>query len=81
MSAAHGHQKSIARGDIQSSDRVVVISTAHGLKFTDFKVAYHESRLQDVLSHYANPPLELPADVGVVQGAIDRTLRERALNA
>jgi threonine synthase len=73
--------KSIARGDIQSSDRVVVISTAHGLKFTDFKVAYHESRLQDVLSHYANPPLELPADAGVVQEAIDRTLRERGLDA
>jgi threonine synthase len=73
--------KSIARGDIQPGDRVVVISTAHGLKFTDFKVAYHESRLQDALSHHANPPLELPADVDVVQEAIDRTLRERGLDA
>jgi threonine synthase len=72
--------KSIARGDIQQGDRVVVISTAHGLKFTDFKVAYHESRLPDVLSHHANPPLELPADVDVVQEAIDRTLRERGLD-
>jgi len=73
--------KSIARGDIQQGDRVVVISTAHGLKFTDFKVAYHESRLPDVLSHHANPPLELPADVDVVQEAIDRTLRERGVDA
>jgi len=66
--------KSIGRGKIGSSDRVVVISTAHGLKFTDFKVAYHDSALQDVISRYANPPLELPADVPIVQDAIDQAL-------
>ncbi|MCK4832468.1 MAG: threonine synthase, partial [Anaerolineales bacterium] len=32
--------KLVERGEIQSSDRVVVISTAHGLKFTGFKVGY-----------------------------------------
>ena len=32
------------RGLIDASDRVVVISTANGLKFTDFKLGYHESR-------------------------------------
>jgi threonine synthase len=57
-----------------------VISTAHGLKFTDFKVAYHESNLRDVVSHYANPPLELPADVDVVRGTIDRELGKRGLD-
>jgi threonine synthase len=67
--------KLVARGEIRSSDRVVVISTAHGLKFTDFKVAYHDSHLQDVLSRYANPPVELPADVRAVQQAIDQALR------
>jgi threonine synthase len=36
--------KLIKRGVIKSTDRTVVISTAHGLKFTDFKVGYHESR-------------------------------------
>src|SRR5206468_929903 len=30
---------------INRSDRVVVISTANGLKFTDFKVGYHEGTL------------------------------------
>jgi threonine synthase len=69
--------KALERGEIQASDRVVVISTAHGLKFTDFKVAYHESSLQDVVSHYANPPVELPADVRVVREAIARALREK----
>jgi threonine synthase len=72
--------KSIERGDIQSSDRVVVISTAHGLKFTDFKVAYHESRLADVISRYANPPMELPADVETVKRAIDSELQRRGLD-
>jgi threonine synthase len=55
----------------------VVISTAHGLKFTDFKVAYHESTLEGVVSQHANPPLELPADVHAVRDAIDLALRER----
>jgi threonine synthase len=68
--------KSIARGDIHPRDRVVVISTAHGLKFTDFKVNYHDARLEGVTSHHANPPLELPADVRIVQESIDRALQE-----
>jgi threonine synthase len=72
--------KSMSRGDIRPGDRVVVISTAHGLKFTDFKVAYHESTLKEVVSHYANPPLELPADVDVVQEAIDLELQKRGLD-
>ncbi len=62
------------RGVIGAKDRVVVISTAHGLKFTDFKIDYHESRLQDVESRHANLPVELPADYTRVQDAIFRTL-------
>ena len=42
--------KLIKRGVIKSSDKTVVISTAHGLKFTDFKVGYHESSLEEVTS-------------------------------
>src|SRR5690606_20766137 len=34
-------EKLVARGAIRSSDRVIVISTATGLKFTEFKVQYH----------------------------------------
>lgn len=66
--------KAVERGDIGRRDRVVVISTAHGLKFTDFKVQYHESALQDVISRHANPPLELPADVSTVKQAIHKAL-------
>ncbi len=40
--------KMIARGVIQPEHRVVVISTAHGLKFTGFKVGYHDQTLAHV---------------------------------
>ncbi|HOT91280.1 MAG TPA: threonine synthase [Anaerolineae bacterium] len=63
--------KLIERGEIRRHDRVVVISTAHGLKFTDFKVAYHDRALADVIARHANPPVELPADYEAVQRAID----------
>lgn len=66
--------KLIARGEVKSSDRVVVISTAHGLKFTSFKVGYHEGKLDEVESELANPPIYLPADVRVVKEAIARKL-------
>jgi threonine synthase len=52
----------------------VVISTAHGLKFTGFKVGYHEGTLEGVTARRTNPPLELPADPDVVRQAIDRAI-------
>ncbi|MEO1295666.1 MAG: threonine synthase, partial [Cyanobacteria bacterium J06636_16] len=54
--------KLVNQGVIKSSDKTVVVSTAHGLKFTDFKVGYHESTLEDVTSQYANPAVHLPAN-------------------
>ena len=55
---------------IRESEKVVVISTAHGLKFSRFKVDYHQQNLDDVLEQYANPPIELPADYETVRAAI-----------
>ncbi|MBP1701565.1 MAG: threonine synthase [Chloroflexi bacterium] len=66
--------KLVERGIIQREQRVVVVSTAHGLKFTDSKVAYHEGHLPQVLSRHANPPLELPADLSAVRKALDERL-------
>jgi threonine synthase len=66
--------KLINRGVIQKSDRVVVISTAHGLKFSRFKIDYHDGMMQDVHSTYANQPIELPPDVDAVRRAIDHRL-------
>ncbi|NEP54386.1 MAG: threonine synthase, partial [Moorea sp. SIO3C2] len=66
--------KLIKRGEIKKSERVVVISTALGLKFTDFKVGYHESTLEDVNSQYANPAVHLPADASAVRAEIEKRL-------
>jgi threonine synthase len=71
-------RKLVERGTIRASDRVVVISTAHGLKFVDFKVRYHEMRLDGIESQNPNPPIELPADYGVVR---ERMLREVELRS
>ncbi len=66
--------KLVERGQVLPQHRVVIISTAHGLKFTGFKVGYHEGTLADVAARHANPPLELPADEGVVRRAIERAI-------
>ena len=60
-------KKLVARGLIRKSDRVVVLSTAHGLKFTDFKIRYHEMKLEGIVSNVPNPPIELPADYQAVR--------------
>ncbi|MEM7130164.1 MAG: threonine synthase [Chloroflexota bacterium] len=62
--------KLVNQGLIKKSERTVVISTAHGLKFTQFKVGYHEGQLNEVESELANPPVYLPADVGAVRETI-----------
>jgi threonine synthase len=66
--------KLIDRGQIRPEHRVVVISTAHGLKFTRFKVGYHDGTLPEVEARFANPPLELPAEADAVRRAIDQRL-------
>ncbi len=64
----------VQRGEIAKDERVVVISTANGLKFTGFKVGYHEGALDEVESEYANPPVYLPSDADVVKETILRKL-------
>ena len=63
-------EKLVSRGVIAKGDRVVVVSTANGLKFTEFKVRYHEGTIDGVTSNLANPPVMLPADYGQVVDAI-----------
>ena len=67
-------EKLINRGAIKPTERAVVISTAHGLKFTDFKVGYHESKLDGVASDSANPPVYLKADTKTVKEEIRKRL-------
>ena len=68
--------KLIKAGKIDRSEHVVVISTAHGLKFTDFKVDYHKEKL-GFPSTYANKPIELPPTVSAVKKALEEALNKR----
>jgi threonine synthase len=62
----------VARGTIGRDDEVVVISTASGLKFVDFKVGYHDGTLAAVpAARHANRPIELPAEYDAVRRAIE----------
>ena len=54
-------EKLVDRGDIKKRDRVVVISTANGLKFTDFLFKYHTDQIKEIQSDYAFSPVELAA--------------------
>jgi len=69
--------KLMERGWITSQERVVVISTANGLKFTDFKRQYHEGKLRGMTSRHANRPVELAADYMKARDAIFRALEQQ----
>ncbi|KAH7423617.1 hypothetical protein KP509_12G064000 [Ceratopteris richardii] len=55
---------------IGPTDRTVVVSTAHGLKFTQSKIAYHSKEITEIQCKHANPPLEVKADLGSVMDAL-----------
>jgi threonine synthase len=67
-------EKLRARGEIVPGQRVVVISTANGLKFTQFKIRYHEDAIPGVESKYPNRPIELPSDFEAVKKSVFKAL-------
>ncbi|KAJ7979287.1 Threonine synthase, chloroplastic [Quillaja saponaria] len=60
-------------GVIGPSDRTVVISTAHGLKFTQSKTDYHSGDIPG-MGRFANPPVEVNADFGAVMDVLKNYL-------
>lgn len=62
--------KLVARKEIKKHERVVVVSTANGLKFSEFKVRYHESSIPGVTSHAPNRPIELENEYDGVKRAV-----------
>jgi threonine synthase len=69
--------KLLKAGKIDPTERVVVISTAHGLKFVEMKVKYHQEELE-FKSRHANRPIELPARLDAVKEALSRALETRS---
>src|SRR5438309_1070298 len=68
--------KLLKAGKIDKTERVVVISTAHGLKFVEMKVKYHQGEL-GFKSRYANQPIELAARLDAVKEALKQALENR----
>jgi len=73
-------EKLAAKGVIKSKDRTIVISTANGLKFTDFLLKYHADELEDVKSQNQFHPVELPADHDLIRKTIHEKLSERIIS-
>ena len=63
-------RKLVKRKVIRSHERIVVISTANGLKFTDQKIAYHSGTLAGIHPSQQNRPVELSADTRQITDAI-----------
>jgi threonine synthase len=73
-------RKLVERKVIRSGERVVVLSTANGLKFADQKAAYHMGALEGIKPSHRNKPVELPADAKRVARTIARHVEKaRAL--
>ena len=65
----------VAAGTIARGERVVVVSTASGLKFADFKIGYHEATLAAAPSpRWRNQPIAVAARYDDVRVALDRGL-------
>ena len=68
-------EKLVNQQTIRPGARVVVISTANALKFTETKVAYHERRIPGVMSLRANQPIQQAADRDQLVETLTRVLR------
>jgi len=69
--AISAFEKLVKKKVIKKSDKVVIISTAHGLKFVDFKINYHLEQLKDITSQFSNKPIEVEADPDKVMKVLE----------
>jgi threonine synthase len=66
--------KLVRSGVIPPSSKVVVISTAHGLKFIDFKLKFHRQELRGASPAMANLPIEVSSNPDAIRSLIDERL-------
>ncbi|PWA76997.1 Serine/threonine dehydratase, pyridoxal-phosphate-binding site-containing protein [Artemisia annua] len=64
-------------GVIRPTDRTVVVSTAHGLKFTQSKIDYHSKVIPDMACSLASPPVSVKADFGSVMDVLKKYLESK----
>ncbi len=68
--AVAGFVRLLKRGLIKKKNRVVIISTAHALKFSQTTLAYHQGKLLDVRPKYKNPPIPCVATLSAIRKAL-----------
>ncbi|GMJ07318.1 THREONINE SYNTHASE, METHIONINE OVER-ACCUMULATOR 2 [Hibiscus trionum] len=64
---------------IAAGDRTVVVSTAHGLKFSQSKVDYQSKKIPDMACRFANLPVQVKAEFGSVMDVLKKYLENKAL--
>jgi threonine synthase len=69
--------KLLRGGVVKKHHKVVLISTANGLKFPEFKIQYHEGKLEQVVRSHANLPITLPPSYDAVHKAIFKALDKK----
>ena len=62
--------KLVESGTIQKNEKVIVLSTANGLKFTDFKSRYHDRSIEGINIDLDNSPIEIPSDYNTILDTI-----------
>ncbi len=72
-------RKLVERKVIRSHERVVVISTANGLKFAEQKSGYHSGTLPGIQPAHQNRPVELAADPKKISDAISHYVERMRL--
>lgn len=64
--------KQIEKGNVRKGERVIVISTANGLKFTEFKVQYHENQIAKINSKLVNQIINCKANISSVMDVVNK---------
>jgi len=72
--ALAGLARLVAKGTVRGSDQVVVVSTAHGLKFTSFKVGDPTVAHPFASPRFGNRPLDVRGDSDAVRRTIGKQL-------
>jgi len=65
--AVAGFLKAREQGIIAAGERVVIIATAHGCKFSQATIDYHGGRLQGVEPRFANRVVEVAASASAIE--------------
>ncbi|HNH08797.1 MAG TPA: threonine synthase [Leptospiraceae bacterium] len=66
--------KLLKKGTIEKGSKVTVISTANGLKFTEFKVKYHEAGISGTNPDLKNTVHKLEAKTGAVMDLLKKII-------